>query len=740
MRILNVAINVPLRQVFDYLIQDELAEQYSDTSLIGYRVRVPFGRQTKIAFVIGETEQASVDSQKLKQIEAVLDTARLIQSEPLELMKWASAYYHHPVGEVVSVALPNALRSGEPAQLTQIECWRVCTERDDPNTSKALSRAHKQRAFYHWLADQCELNETVTAVDCQLFSEKWRDQAKKCEEKSLIERYFVNQLPSGSSQVEPSHTLNEEQQTAVDQITGTLGQFAPCLLEGVTGSGKTEVYFHVIQQALDQGKQILVLIPEIALTMQLISRFRRRFPAPIALLHSGLNESERLQSWLEAHHAHARVVIGTRSAVWTSMPQLGLIVIDEEHDASFKQQEGFRYSARDVALVRAQRAKIPIILGSATPSLESLHNASQARYAHVQLTKRAGEATPPPIRIIDLRSVKLKEGLAPQLLDHIRVRLERGEQSLLFLNRRGFSPVVMCHDCGWIAQCRHCDAKMTYHQQHRVMRCHHCGAQRSMVPHCESCESIDLISVGHGTERVSEYLAQCFPDARILRIDRDTTRGKQTLTDMLAQVDQREVDILVGTQMLSKGHHFPHVTLVGILDADSGLYATDFRATERLAQLIVQVAGRAGRAALPGEVWIQTHHPEHPILQALAHYDLKAVSRNLLEERQILSLPPFASAVMLRADSPKSGQAMAFLQRLRAEIQSGGIPDGLAIWGPVVAPMERRAGRYRSQMLIVSDQRRVLHQSLTQWLQVFDQVKKPADLRWSVDVDVQDML
>lgn len=732
--ILKVAVGIPLRQIFDYLLPPDIS---ADRLQEGARVNVPFGRQQRVGVIIEIVDRSDLDEGKLKACTELLDNTPIFDSQQIKLLKWASAYYHHPVGEVFAAAMPAELRKGGSASPPQVEMWRVSSTVEISTTSASLSRAKRQRAFFDWLATQ---TEGASRSDCQLFSTNWRDAARKLEEKHLIEMFLTDRPTepfNDQASREQQHALNDQQQQALDAISAGLHAFQVTLLDGVTGSGKTEVYFRAMQKVLDADQQVLVLIPEIALTMQLIERFRKRFHCPIALIHSGLSDSERLRSWHDARSGEARVVIGTRSAVWSPLPALGLIIIDEEHDASFKQQEGFRYSARDVAMMRAQGANIPIVLGSATPSLESIQNVQRDRYQHCVLSERAGAASPPPIRFIDLRTVKLEEGLSPQLIDQLRLRLERGEQSILFLNRRGFAPVVMCHDCGWIASCQHCDAKMTYHQQYRVMRCHHCGAQRAMMPKCEACSSMDLISVGQGTERISAALETIFPNARVLRIDRDTTRGKDSLTEMLNKIDNGEADILVGTQMLSKGHHFPNVTLVGILDADSRLFATDFRATERLAQLIIQVAGRAGRAELPGEVYIQTHQPDHPILMSLARYDLKGLTKQLLEERQLTNLPPFSNAVMLRADSPVSGEAMGFLQTVRSHIQPS---ENLEVWGPVVAPMERRAGRYRAQLLLIGSERRELHHQLSQWLAMIDSWKKPPNCRWSVDVDVQDML
>ena len=657
----------------------------------------------------------------------------LFSRRHLELLNWASAYYHHPVGEVIFSALPTGLRKGQTARLPLSQFWLLSEQApkiDDP----CLQRSIKQRQLIKLLTEQ---QQGASAEVLRSLGPNWRSVAGRLVEKGwaeMIEQedddHMAQTVSEGSA---PG--LNNRQQTAVDEITTGLNRFQVFLLDGVTGSGKTEVYFRVIDEVITTGHQAMVLIPEIAMTTQLIDRFRQRFSCPIAVLHSGLNDSERLKSWLMARDAKAPIIIGTRSAIWTPMARPGLIVIDEEHDPSYKQQDGFRYSARDVAIVRAQRDNIPVILGSATPSLESLNNIDRGRYRHLQLPERAGDACHPAIRFIDIRKVPIENGMSPQLIDKIRQCLNAGRQAILFLNRRGYAPVIMCHDCGWIATCRYCDAHLTFHQRHQQMRCHHCGAQQAMISICPECESNGLIPVGQGTERITESLQDLFPKAKILRIDRDTTRQKGSMSRMLDLIDKQQADILVGTQMLSKGHHFPNVTLVGILDADNRLYATDFRASERLAQLIVQVAGRAGRAEHPGEVFIQTHHPEHPVLQSLVRGDYAGLARQLLSDRHHATLPPFASMVMIRAEAASAGGALEFLQKARAEITA---PASIEIWGPVIASMERRAGRYRAQLFIQATDRHQLHRFLDVTLERLDNFKKAPTLRWSVDVDPQD--
>jgi primosomal protein N' (replication factor Y) len=532
------------------------------------------------------------------------------------------------------------------------------------------------------------------------------------------------------------HSLNSQQQAAVDKVSASLHQFAAFLLEGVTGSGKTEVYLQIIEKVLQQNQQVLVLVPEIGLTPQLLQRFRQRLAVPIALLHSGLNDQARLGAWLAASNGDARVVIGTRSALFTPLQNPGLIIIDEEHDASFKQQDGFRYSARDLSVLRAQRNNIPIVLGSATPSLESLYNIQQQRYQRLLLEQRAGDATPPEIRIIDIRSQKMEHGLSPSLLAAIKAHLAEGNQVLLFLNRRGYAPVLMCHECGWHATCARCDAHMTYHHRDRRLRCHHCGSERPADSECPDCQSEEIHGYGQGTERIEAALHELFPGQTTVRIDRDNTRRKDAFNNLLEEIHSGKADILIGTQMLAKGHHFPNVTLVGILEADQGFYSTDFRGSERISQLILQVAGRAGRAEKPGEVLIQTHHPEQPLLHYLQRHDYPALAQSLLKERQDSGWPPYSYLALLRAEAPDIGSPMNFLQDAK---QHAGNNEQVFILGPQPAPMERRAGRFRAQLLIQANDRQSLQNFLSPWLLELENLKSGCKVRWSVDVDPQDM-
>jgi primosomal protein N' (replication factor Y) len=533
-------------------------------------------------------------------------------------------------------------------------------------------------------------------------------------------------------------TLNAAQQQAVATVQAALGRFAAFLLEGVTGSGKTEVYFRILEQALAAGRQALLLVPEIGLTPQLVGRVQAHFAVSLAVLHSGLNDRERLDAWLAARSGRARIVIGTRSAVFVPLAEPGIIIIDEEHDSSFKQMDGFRYHARDIAVIRARQDGVPIVLGSATPSLESLHNVDEGRYTVLHLPHRVGTAQTPAIRLLDVRHLAFDDGLSAQLVEAMRGHLDNDSQVLLFLNRRGYAPTLLCHDCGWLARCERCDAHLIYHQQRRLLRCHHCDAQRPVDPTCPACGSSELLPVGHGTERIEEALQSRFPDTDIVRIDRDSTRGKGRLQDLLARVGDGRRQILIGTQMLAKGHHLPNVTLVAIVSADQGLFSIDFRASERLGQTVIQVAGRAGRADKAGEVLIQTHHPEHPLLQLLIRHDYPHYARHLLDERRAIPLPPYVHMAIVRAEAVGREQPQQFLEALERQATAWQIP-GVDVLGPMPAIMERRAGRYRALLVIQAGERKPLHRLLTQLVQHIDTLPRSRHVRWSLDVDPVDM-
>jgi primosomal protein N' (replication factor Y) len=568
--------------------------------------------------------------------------------------------------------------------------------------------------------------------------ENWRTPMQGLEKKALVTSFEQPCLQASAEPMLPAPQLNEEQQAAVEQVATSDDQYRAFLLQGITGSGKTEVYLALVEQVIARGDQALVLVPEISLTPQLTRRFRRRLATPIAALHSGLNDSQRLCAWSMAASGQARVVIGTRSALFTPMPRLALVIVDEEHDGSLKQQDGFRYHARDLALVRARNRGVPILLGSATPSLESLHNAEKGLYRYLHLTRRAAGANPPKVHLLDVRRRPMEHGLSDLLLQQIQRHLEQQGQVLLFLNRRGYAPLLMCHACGWSTDCPRCDAHMTLHHHNRRLQCHHCGHERPAPEQCPECGEESLYIPGAGTERIEQALLEHFPDVAISRIDRDTTRRKGSLDEKLAQARSGEARILIGTQMLAKGHDFPNVSLVGILDTDQGLFSSDFRGTEHMAQLIIQVAGRAGRAERPGEVYIQTHHPDHPLLQTLLNEGYGGFAHAALEERRQAHFPPFAHMTVLRAEATRREAALDFLREAR-DLFSDMNTREVDAYGPLPAPMEKRAGRFRAQLILQCAQRKPLHQLLRRWIPAIGKLKSAGRVRWSVDVDPQDM-
>ena len=724
--VIKVAVPVPLSQLFDYLPADP------DTPVeAGMRVSVPFGPGKRVGFVVALGE-ADDPSRKLRSINAVLDRSPVVPADVIELLQWASRYYHHPLGDAVQAALPKLLRRERSVNVAD-PCQYVATEKGARACEKDFSRAPVQWRLLEYIRDA---TQGRTAVDGRLFDSRWSSVIKTLLAKGLVKEQqavYKGEMPP------PAFALNQEQTTAANAVREHLGQYYPVLLHGVTGSGKTAVYIDIARDVVSAGGQILFIVPEIGLTPQLLDRLKHALNCRVEVLHSGLNDTERMLAWQAAGNGEAQVLIGTRSAVFTPMPELGLIVVDEEHDGSLKQQDGFRYHARDLALLRGRDRQVPVVLGSATPALESLQNVARQQITVFRLLERAGGASKPAIALLDVRNGRLSNGVSERLQTHMQTVLSRGEQVIVFINRRGFAPVLMCEDCRAIFDCEHCDAHMTVHVRSGRVRCHHCGAEHPIPVKCSVCESASLAHVGAGTERVDEFLSQQFPEYRVLRIDRDVTSRKGELERRLAMVADGEADIIVGTQMLAKGHDFPNVTLVGILDADQGLFGSDFRSLEQMGQMIVQVAGRAGRADKPGRVIIQTRDPDHPLLQLLIDKGYDAFARQLLSERREAEWPPFARIALVRADAEVSQMARNFLVEVRDRATAFGTGP-VNVLGPAHAPMEKIAGRYRSQLLFSSQDRQALHRLLA-WLRpALEQLPSSRKVRWSLDVDPHDML
>ena len=724
--ILKIAVPTPLRTLFDYLPPADISKEQLQP---GIRVRVPFGKKSQIGILVKIESSSQIEPKRLRPVLEILDDQPLLRQPDLTLLEWAARYYHHPVGEVFSAAIPVPLRQGKAAKSKRLFTHLAFTQTGINYAPSQLKNAPRQQALFEILKNS---NGLIALESLNAMPWEWHPAARSLAAKGLVEFKEIG-VKKEALQTQLM-TPNPAQQQAIDTITSQTGQFAPFLLEGVTGSGKTEVYLRVIEKVLAQGRQVLVLFPEIALTPQLQARFSARLNSPVGIYHSGLSPTARLDTWLKFQKGDLPLLLGTRSAVFAPMARPGLIILDEEHDPSFKQQDGFRFSARDVAVKRAHLSDIPIILGSATPSLESLHNALSGRYQHLRLPKRAGCALSPQMKLVDIRDQPLTEGFADSTLNAMKGVLQRKEQVLIFLNRRGYAPVLICNSCGWVATCSRCDAKKVVHLNQRRIRCHHCGHEQPLFNQCPDCGSSQLSPLGQGTQRVEDTLAELFPDQKTTRIDRDNIRRKGALEEHLQAARRGEIDILLGTQMLAKGHHFPDVTLVVILDADSGIYSTDYRAPEQMAQLITQVAGRSGRAEKPGEVLIQTRFPDHPLLHSLLDEGYPGFARQALLERQQAGLPPFSFQAMLRAEASKPETPDQFLS------QAAGLARQLpwhevVILGPAPAPMPKRAGYYRSQLLLQAPTRNLLHKLLDTWIPQVEKLPQARRVRWSLDVD-----
>ncbi|NNN48550.1 primosomal protein N' [Vibrio sp. 2-2(8)] len=728
--IARVALPVPLDKQFDYQIPSHLFP------IVGGRVSVPFGRQTLVGIVTAIVSESEFSVDQLKPLKAVLDSQPVWPEKLYQLLLWCSQFYQYPLGDTLFNALPGALRKGKAADFSTLVEWQLTPSGRD-QLMQGFGRAVKQAKVMTMLESG--------AVPHQLFidEEVGSSVLKTLQEKGWIEslekRPALTAWPQNVEADVEKPKLNQEQAIAIASINSH-HHFACYLLEGVTGSGKTEVYLNLIKPVLEKGRQALVLVPEIGLTPQTINRFRKRFNVPVAVVHSGLNETERLNAWLAARDNIAGIIIGTRSALLTPFADLGIIIVDEEHDASYKQQDSLRYHARDVAVMRANLEQIPIVLGSATPALETLHNALSGKYHHLSLTQRAGVAVPTKNKVLDVKGLFLESGLSAPLIAEMRKHLSAGNQVMLFLNRRGFSPALMCHECGWIAECKRCDAYYTFHQYSSDMRCHHCGSQRPVVHQCQGCGSTQLVTVGVGTEQLEAQLAQLFPEYKTVRIDRDSTRRKGSLESALSSIRQGEYQILIGTQMLAKGHHFPDVTLVALLDVDGSLYSSDFRAAERLAQLFTQVAGRAGRASKPGEVILQTHHPEHSLLQALLQKDYRHFAETALEERKIAMLPPYTYLTLFKAESNQASMVEEFLRQIRHTLEAHPLfDDSCLVLGPTPAPLAKRAGKYRWQLLLQTQHRSKMQKLLMSAKPAIGLLPLAKKIRWSLDIEPQDL-
>lgn len=732
--IVRVAVPSPLRRLFDYLVPAEMVTDAPSSALQpGCRVRVTFGRREVTGLIIECADTSTFALEKLKPVSQLIDVEPLLPVSLFRLFIWASRYYQHPIGDALFSTLPTLLRKGALPPEQGQKCWQLSTFGKGLGPD-SLKQAPKQRA----VIDKLLVEDVVS--DEQLVALFSRAVLKPLEEKLLIEssNQCIPEIALDKLLRQDNLTLYPSQKQALEAIDHH--HFNCSLLDGVTGSGKTEIYLQSIEKTLRYERQALVLIPEISLTPQTEKRFRDRFHVPIVTLHSGLTDKQRLNAWMQARSGQAKIILGTRSAIFTPLKAPGLIILDEEHDQSYKQQEGFRYSARDLAVIRAQQENIPIILGSATPSLESLNNCHAGRYQHLVLSTRAGHAEQPDWQVIDLKTERSNAGVASTTLTAIAQTLKNNHQVLVFLNRRGFAPAMLCHQCGWTAECQHCDSRLTVHRARGRLICHHCDFQQRVPQQCPSCRSRELIAAGEGTERSEAFLQQHFPDTIVLRVDRDSTRKKGAMQEVFNTADSGESCILVGTQMLAKGHHFENVTLVAVLDADSGLFSPDFRSHERMGQLLTQVAGRSGRGVARGRVIVQTHQPDHPLLALLISQGYGHFARQLLPQRELSQLPPFRHMSVIRAESHRPDEAEAFLRLARKIAEKLQAPTPvLSYLGPLPALMEKRAGRFRYVLQIDADQRPVLQALLSAVAVELENHKDSRRVRWSIDVDPQEL-
>ena len=726
---LNVAVHSPLWQTFDYLApKDSLCPP-----AIGMRVLVPFGRRELVGILLDIKTASLVPPNKIKPAIKYLDSVSQLPSSIIELCLWVSQYYHYPVGSVFHQALPKLLREDKPLPQLHEESLIITDMGVTALTQNKIRSLNQKNCLIL-------LNEQKLGLPLSLLKQAGISQAIL---KTLLEKKWIT-IQENKKEISFSNlikeknffsefSLNPEQQNAVTTIN-SCNHFKTFVLEGITGSGKTEVYFQCIFQQLCQNKQALVLVPEISLTPQTVSRFKKRFNVPIIVLHSGLNDRERTVGWLQACQGNAAIIIGTRSTIFTPLLKPGIIILDEEHDSSFKQQSGLKYSARDCAVIRARLENIPLILGSATLSLETLHNCNRGRYQHLILNQRAGNATPPSIGLIDLRLQKLNGGLSSPLITKIQQHLNNQGQVMLFLNRRGFAPVFFCTKCGWCAECIYCDARLTLHLSLQKLFCHHCGAFKKLPKTCEKCKSDKLVDVGLGTERIEKKIHDLFPAYSCIRVDRDTTRRKHAIKKMFDQIHEKTAAILIGTQMLAKGHHFPNLTLVAIIDADAGFFSSDFRALERMGQLLIQVSGRAGRGDKKGEVLIQTYQPNHPFLKLLLDHGYNRFAQALLKERQQSKFPPFYYFALIKCEAKIRENAFAFLNEVKFLLKKNS-DSTIEILGPIPAMMEKKAKKYHSQLLLQSSDRNQLHELIRSNIQKFKNSDLINKVKWTMDID-----
>lgn len=719
-----------MRQLFTYQVPETMQ---SPPLHIGERIAVSFGSRQVIAIVIALSNECDIDSNKIKPISKRLNDSFHLSEVLVDFLRLCAHYYHHPIGDVFQQALPKLLRQVKKLDIQPPMVWHSLENNDGEQLNKLATKAVKQHALFLLIDNHQGISwpeiRTLGYTKAQLNALVTKDFIVEKKQKT---KAFVWQEQALNE--ENKQRLSTEQAVIVAAINQTQEQFACHLIDGVTGSGKTEVYLQAMEKTLTNSQQVLLVVPEIGLTPQTLLRFEQRFNVPICLHHSNLNDSERLDTWLNAQQNSAAIIIGTRSSIFTPLHKLGMIIVDEEHDSSLKQQDSFRYHGRDLAILRAKQLNIPVLLGSATPSFESLQNALSGKYQYHQLHKRAGNSSKAKIALIDVAQQQMEYGLSGTLKQQIKLTLARGEQVLIFLNRRGYAPAINCQECHWIADCQRCDKPYTFHQKQQLLICHHCGSQKRVPKQCPSCGSVRITPIGQGTEQLEQRIGELFPEVSLVRIDRDSTRKKGELSKLLQEISDKKHQLLIGTQMLAKGHHFPDVTLVAVLDGDGALFSFDFRASEQMAQLLIQVAGRAGRASKPGKVLVQTCYPDHPLLQEIVQNGYQHFAQQALIERKQALLPPFSFQALIRAEANYPSYPEKFLRVLTEQLIKH-----CEFAGPVPAAMEKKAGKFRYHLIIQAKTRKHLHKAITQLLANIADNEWHSKVRWSLDIDPIDL-
>lgn len=725
----SFAIDLPLYHLFDYSVPDSIPCQP------GQRYTVPFGNSEKLGLLVNRVVQSNQDTGKIKRVNSLLDNEPLLSSSIMDLAHWMASYYCQPLSEVLFHCMPRYCRQTRPLKTTGLHYW--VSAKTDPDLISSLKR--KAPRQFQVLQAINETDQGLNASELRSIHSAWRQQVKNLEIKGLVKAQWRENLPDEALTLERGPELTGDQQRIVDAIIPELDSFQVQLIQGVTGSGKTEIYLELMQRVMATGKQVIYLVPEIGLTPQLLQRLKQRLGASVVSSHSAQSDFVRYQSWDQFKRGVARVLIGTRSALFSDTPTLGLIIIDEEHDTSYRQQDGVRYHARDVAIKYAQMLDIPVVMGSATPSLETLNNLHKKFYKLHRLDQRPNEARPPSIQLVDCKNMPLNTGCSPTLLRTMQNHLDQQGQVLLYLNRRGFAPVVMCHECGWQAECYQCDARLTLHQSVNKLICHHCGFSSAVPTTCPDCGAGDIHHYGVGTQQLESFLERRFPKVPVIRIDRDSVSSSQPMEIKLQPVRAGEPCILIGTQMLAKGHDYPNITLVGILDADQALYSSFYRATERLVQTVLQVSGRAGRAEKGGQALLQTAFPSHPLMKNLCSQGYSELVQPMLDERKLLGFPPYARVVSFIVDASTLAAAMDRLHQLKRDISDLAASSNVKIIGPIPALMTRRIGRYRAQLSVLADDIRPLRVLMHELMPLIRSMRNTPNLRLVIDVDPIDL-